>query len=434
MYFRKRRIFRYYVSILGISVLCTLAFIKNSFLECVLDPDMDISAQSTACLQQRYSFLELPPRNRINCSRIIRGDRDSIDQAVIDRITVKNKLTPMNESQYLNLTRDCKFYKNTRKFITFPLSRAEEHFPIAYSMVVHDQIEMFERLLRAIYTPQNIYCVHVDAKSQDIFKETVRAMANCFDNVFVASKLEKVVYASWSRVQADLNCMEDLLRSKVQWRYLLNTCGTDFPLKTNAEMVKILKMLNGKNSMETEETPNHKMRRWKFHFETDDHIHMTDTEKSPPPGNVRMFSGNAYIVVSRDFVRSLFEDPLLKEFVEWEKDTYSPDEHMWATLNRMARVPGSLPSHKKHDISDLTAIARLVKWQGHAGNVDEGAPYADCTGEYRRTVCIYGVGDLQWILQQHHLFGNKFDSSVDNNALQCMEQYIRHKTLYGTEL
>lgn len=43
-----------------------------------------------------------------------------------------------------------------------------------------------------------------------------------------------------------------LAQSSVPWKYLLNTCGTDFPIKTNAEMVLALKMLNGKNSMESE--------------------------------------------------------------------------------------------------------------------------------------------------------------------------------------
>ncbi|XP_053319727.1 beta-1,3-galactosyl-O-glycosyl-glycoprotein beta-1,6-N-acetylglucosaminyltransferase 3-like [Spea bombifrons] len=409
-------------------MLCTIAVRKYSTL-CLLE----VSSLNENCRQEYYASLELPPADPIDCPRIIRGDVEAIDQALIDRVLVKKRQAPITEEQYLRLTKDCKMYKKIRKFITFPLSKKEEDFPIAYSMVVHDKIDMFERLLRAIYAPQNIYCVHVDDKSPDIFKEAVRAITNCFDNVFVASKLEKVVYASWSRVQADLNCMGDLLNSKVKWKYLLNTCGTDFPLKTNAEIVKALHLLQGKNSMESEKTPEGKIARWTYHFEVDTDIHETDTKKSPPPDNVKMFSGNAYIAITRDFVKSLFNNPQVKKIIEWEKDTYSPDEHLWATLNRMPGVPGSVPSHQKYDTSDLLAIARLVKWQDHVGNVNEGAPYSQCTGTYQRGICIYGVGDLPWIVQQHHLFANKFDSLVDNNAIQCLEQYLRHKALYGEE-
>ncbi|MGH0150021.1 UNVERIFIED_CONTAM: hypothetical protein FKN15_016902 [Acipenser sinensis] len=124
---------------------------------------------------------------------------------------------------------------------------------------------MFERLLRAIYKPQNVYCVHVDQKSPENFTKAVGAIVSCLPNVFVASKLETVVYASWSRVQADLNCMKDLLATGVQWRYLLNTCGTDFPIKTNAEIVRSLRLLNGKNSLKSETTPEHKNTCWMYH-------------------------------------------------------------------------------------------------------------------------------------------------------------------------
>ena len=70
---------------------------------------------------------------------------------------------------------------------------------------------MFERLLRAIYHPQNIYCIHVDKKSSGELLEAVKKLSSCFPNVFVASKLIEVHYAHWSRVEADISCFEDLV-------------------------------------------------------------------------------------------------------------------------------------------------------------------------------------------------------------------------------
>ncbi|XP_069092816.1 beta-1,3-galactosyl-O-glycosyl-glycoprotein beta-1,6-N-acetylglucosaminyltransferase 3-like [Pleurodeles waltl] len=302
-------------------------------------------------------------------------------------------------------------------------------------MVVHGKIDMFERLLRAIYTPQNIYCVHVDDKSPEIYKKAVRAITSCFQNVFVASKLERVVYASWLRVQADLNCMEDLLKSQVQWKYLLNTCGTDFPIKTNAQIVRRLQALNGKNSMESEKPSGAKKERWTFHYEVHNSIVKTEILKSPPPIKTPMFTGNAYFVVSRDFVEYTFrKNTTVQQLLEWVKDTYSPDEHLWATLNRMPEVPGSSPYNSKYEMSDMNSLARLVKWAFLEGDISKGAPYPPCTGIHRSLVCVYGVGDLKWILQQHHLFANKFDSTVDNTAIQCLEEYLRLKALHESEL
>ncbi|KAE8296294.1 Beta-1,3-galactosyl-O-glycosyl-glycoprotein beta-1,6-N-acetylglucosaminyltransferase 3 [Larimichthys crocea] len=233
---------------------------------------------------------------------------------------------------------------------------------------------------------------------------------------------------------ADLNCMEDLLSSHIQWRYLLNTCGTDFPIKTNREMVQALTALQGRNSMETEVTREHKKVRWQYHYNVTDVITWTDVRKSPPPISVPMFQGNAYVVVSRAFVKHVMEDSEVQKFLEWEKDTYSPDEHLWATLQRIPSVPGSVPAHIKYDESDMNAIARVVKWGGLDGDVRNGAAYDPCTGTFRRGVCVYGAGDLQWLLRQRQLFANKFDPEVDDVAIRCLESVLRFRSIFhGSE-
>lgn len=368
------------------------------------------------------------------CSAIIHGDVEKSDEEGLSRL-LRKKHDALTETFYLSATQDCRAYIKDRGFITVALSEEERNFPIAYSMVIHDQIEMFERLLRTVYMPQNLYCVHVDKKSPEHFMRAVGAIVSCFPNVFVASKLERVVYASWSRVQADLNCMHDLLNSTVRWKYLLNTCGTDFPIKTNAEMVRALNMLNGQNSMESERTPGYKKARWEYHHNvTGSAVIRTGGKKSPPPISTPMFSGNAYVVVSREFVDHLFKNPEAKALLEWEKDTYSPDEHLWASLQRMPSMPGSTPHSDRYDMTDLNSIARLVKWSGLEGDIRKGAAYPPCAGAYRRDVCVYGAGDLNWILKQKHLFANKFDPSVDNVVLKCLEHYLRCKTLTGQSL
>ncbi|XP_067090512.1 beta-1,3-galactosyl-O-glycosyl-glycoprotein beta-1,6-N-acetylglucosaminyltransferase 3 [Osmerus mordax] len=389
------------------------------------------------CSQKRSLIVaDVAPQEYVDdlptCSAIISGDIEGLGKGNLSRLlTSRRKSRLHSEEFYLNVTQDCKAYVKDRGFLTTPLSEEERDFPIAYSMVIHEKIEMFERLLRAVYTPQNVYCVHVDQKSSKEFMNAVKAIISCFPNVFVASTLESVVYASWSRVQADLNCMKDLLNSTVKWRYLLNTCGTDFPIKTNAEMVQALKLLNGKNSMESEATNDYKKGRWQFHHNVTNTVIWTSVKKSPPPISTPMFTGNAYFVVTRDFVQHVMESKEVHNLLEWEKDTYSPDEHLWATLQRMPSVPGSKPANEKYHESDMISIARLVKWSYIAGDVKSGAPYPPCTGTYRRAVCVYGVGDLQWLLQQHHLIANKFDPEVDDVTIRCLESVLRHKAMHS---
>uniref|UniRef100_A0A8C9Z4D6 Beta-1,3-galactosyl-O-glycosyl-glycoprotein beta-1,6-N-acetylglucosaminyltransferase 3 n=1 Tax=Sander lucioperca TaxID=283035 RepID=A0A8C9Z4D6_SANLU len=399
-------------------------FLMGTFLSFVLwEAGLNRQSSSDLIIPQQFS-IDLP-----GCSAIISGDVEGKQGELEVLLASRKRQHRLSEDFYLNVTKDCPSYIENRGFITVPLSQEEKDFPIAYSMVIHEKIEMFERLLRAVYTPQNIYCVHVDQKSSKEFLKAVEAIVSCFSNVFVASKLERVVYASWSRVQADLNCMKDLLNSHVQWRYLLNTCGTDFPIKTNGEMVQALKALHGRNSLESEATNDYKKSRWQYHFNVTNTVIKTNVRKSPPPISSPMFTGNAYFVVTRAFVKHVMQDREVQQLLEWERDTYSPDEHLWATLQRMPSVPGSMPTNIKYDMSDMHALARVVKWSYLAGDMKDGAPYYPCTGTYRRAVCVYGVGDLPWLLKQQQLFANKFDPEVDDIAIRCMESVLHFKCL-----
>uniref|UniRef100_A0A4W6GB73 Uncharacterized protein n=1 Tax=Lates calcarifer TaxID=8187 RepID=A0A4W6GB73_LATCA len=244
-----------------------------------------------------------------------------------------------------------RIFKLSRKYLLFPLSQEEEDFPLAYSMVVHHKVQNFERLLRAIYAPQNIYCIHVDKKAAASVLSAIKAITSCFPNVFMVSKAVSVVYSAWPRVQADLNCMADLYNASTKWKYFINLCGQDFPLKTNLEIVRALRSLKGGNSLESEKLPGEKRWRVTVAHEIVDgkiqvllllsYVFITCQVKQPPPFNLPILSGNAYIVVNRGYIHSVLKDNRILALIEWAKDTYSPDEFLWATIQRIPGVPGS---------------------------------------------------------------------------------------------
>jgi len=107
-----------------------------------------------------------------------------------------------------------------------------------------------ERLLRLIYRPQNLYCIHADAKSSASVRRAIRAIASCFSNVFVASKSIDVHWAEFSLLEAELICLRELFERPEPWHYYINLMGREFPLRTNGELVKILKAYNGSNDVD----------------------------------------------------------------------------------------------------------------------------------------------------------------------------------------
>ena len=53
---------------------------------------------------------------------------------------------------------------------------------------------------------------------------------------------------------------------------------------------------------------------------------------------------------SRAFMEFVFNSPIAKELLDWSRDTYSPDEHYWATLNYNThlRAPGGYKGKWQH--------------------------------------------------------------------------------------
>ncbi|CAL1538206.1 unnamed protein product, partial [Lymnaea stagnalis] len=192
----------------------------------------------------------------------------------------------------------------------------------------------------------NVYCLSVDVKVSAEFLRATRRLANCLPNVFVSSRLENVVYAGMSRLMADLHCFQDLLRHPVTWRYVINSPGQQFPLRTNLEIVKILKLLNGTNDIlgVTGESRNPERYRTKWNYvanETSGDVRLVPTSVThePPPGDLDIVKCSAYGAFTRGFVEFVLENKLAADLLNWSKVVYSPDEIYWGTLNYNVASP-----------------------------------------------------------------------------------------------
>jgi len=246
----------------------------------------------------------------------------------------KHPKVKLPDQDFVDLASNCTEFKKSRGYHLEPINAEEASYPIAFNILLHTDLEQVEKLLRAIYRPQNIYCIHVDAKSPKTLHDGVRAVVNCFENVFIASKLEHIVYAGFSRLQADINCMHDLVQSSVPWKYLLNLAGLSFPLVTNAELVKVAKIYNGMNDIEG--ITRHILRS-RFENEWTEvngkQMKKTGRKNPKPPHDMDIVRGSAYGMFSREFVEFILNDQKAQDFLQWSKKTYSPDEHYWATLH-----------------------------------------------------------------------------------------------------
>ena len=184
----------------------------------------------------------------VNCARIVEGDPNEIYRA--QQYQESHPKIPRRDSDYIAMAQNCPVFKQERRYLSKPVSKEEEDFSIAYSIMVFKDFEQTERLLRAIYRPQNYYCIHVDKKSSLDVHRAAEAVSKCFDNVFLAPRPIDVQWGWFSVLEPDLQCMEELYNKYRKWRYFINLTGQEFPLKTNLDLVRILRVYNGTNNME----------------------------------------------------------------------------------------------------------------------------------------------------------------------------------------
>ena len=100
---------------------------------------------------------------------------------------------------------------------------------------------------------------------------------------------------------------------------------------------------------------------------------MTKTKKDDPPGtnihffqkknifivaNLKFYGGSAYLVATREFIDWSLHNETIRSIFEWSRDTYSPDEMVWASISRMPGAPGYRHPHAKWDLNELQVELR----------------------------------------------------------------------------
>lgn len=381
---------------------------------------------------------------KINCSKIIEGDANELAKAsrLLPHEAKLISLSDYEKRRCSSPTQNTKYHRNG--IIHNNLTALELSFPLAFTILTYENAEQFERLLSLIYRPHNIYCIHVDKKSSARFYETIKSIVNCYENVFIATELERIVYAGFSRLKADLNCMQDIYeltkrddenknssssrwqhehlsgKSLFDWKYLINLASSEFPLRTNTELVHILSLFDGRNDIEI---------MGKFHLErvkykwivNEKTMSMVRTSelKEAPPFNYTIVKGIAYCLFSRAFVEYALTDERAKSLLAWSQDTYSPDEWYWSTLQFNAQFgpPGTYANIAQQQ-RFVPTLSRYIGWR---------SLYA-CRGQLRHNICLFSIHDLSHIAKRNELFVNKLDLERDPLAFHCMrEWYLRRQ-------
>ena len=125
------------------------------------------------------------------------------------------------------------------------------------------------------------------------------------------------------------------------------------------------------------------------------------TQKKTVPDGIELYYGSAYIIATRDFIQWTSTDLVALNLIDWSRDTFSPDEIIWATLSRIYQqniVPNTethqLPRSSKipvaspnlggpsdgNSIEPQLSYSRAVKWEAQA--LKWNPPYPVCQARF----------------------------------------------------
>ncbi|CAF0878558.1 unnamed protein product [Brachionus calyciflorus] len=371
---------------------------------------------------------------KVNCKALFNYDLKEISKAeeILKQITLTDgNVETSSDSDFIVEKSQCENFKKARGY--YRHEDVDIDFPLAVTILAHESAEQLERILRTLYQPQNIYCIHIDKKSDKNLHNSIKSISDCFDNVFIASKTYDIVYMGHSRLKADVQCLKDLLmldnlinvvkhpnlfgKIVVDWKYAFNYVSSEFPLMTNRKLVQILKMYNGSNEIQILRDAHEYRHINKWIEDFKDYKLIKTSEKNPPiPNSYLLAKGYCSYIINKKFAEyAVFDEKALSLF-KWLETTLASDEYYWSTLQFNTQIYSEHGYIRDFNYSKYS----LVRYSGWYPNYK-------CNGKLRHGMCVFGIRDLANLISRNEFLINKLLLNVDPIAYQCMEEWFDEK-------
>lgn len=321
-----------------------------------------------------------------------------------------------DDTEMLIKTMDCDWVKKEMDN-NFFVSGEEKDFPLAFAINLNQYPRQVFRFLRVIYRPHNIYCMHYDAKASSVTKQVMFNVASCLGNVVISRKVEDVYWGWYTLEEAYFNCFSELMlaRKNYLWKYVITLCGKEVPLRTNAEIVAMLKPLNGTSSVQmvgADGLDDGKFK-WKWSLnKMTGWIAKKDEPFPPIPYGLKVYKSWAYVALSYQFVEHSLCSPVGRALREYMKDVKIPEENFYAMLFMQPETPGGYREEHKDNIFLVTTYIWL---DGDHHGLRRKLylalfPHTICAGKNVHNICMLAAKDLHRVSYRPGVPGQQSDS------------------------
>ncbi|XP_062295183.1 xylosyltransferase 2 isoform X2 [Scomber scombrus] len=306
------------------------------------------------------------------------------------------------------------------------LSKVENPVRVAFVLMVHGRaVRQLKRLMKAIYHRDHYYYIHVDKRSSYMHREVLQ-IAQQYPNIRATPWRMVTIWGGASLLKAYLRSMQDLL-SMLDWKwdFFINLSATDFPTRTNDELVAFLSQHRNKNFLKSHGRENARFIKKQgldrlFH-ECD--IHMWRLGERSIPEGLEVSGGSDWFALTRRFVEYVInsQDDLVSGLKQFYSYALLPAESFFHTVLGNSHMCDSLVDNN----------LRVTNWNRKLG----------CKCQYKHIVDWCGCSpndfkpqDLIRIQQltRPTFFARKFESTVNQEAIEILDTHLYGQYAPGT--
>jgi hypothetical protein len=225
---------------------------------------------------------------------------------------------------------------------------------LAYSISGYKLPNQFAWLMTAIRHADDLFIVHVDARTPAPVFAAMRGIAGEADNIVFIDR-QPVTWMGISLVEVELRAIRTALATRPSFDYLISLSMQDYPLKSRAEIVAALEAEPGRDYVTFEklsEQPFHMRRRpWLWCFERNGRLQRTIIPRLMPRDLQIAWKGPWWRILSRETCAWLIESPLTERYLAYLKNVQAPDEFFFQNLLMRGLGPDRLADGYRHFIS-----------------------------------------------------------------------------------
>lgn len=275
------------------------------------------------------------------------------------------------------------------------------------------------RLIRRLYSPNHYILVHVDSRAEYMHRE-VSKLTQLLPNLRMVKQRFSTIWGGASLLSMLLAALQELLDMADwrDWHFVLNLSESDFPVKTQEELVTFLAANRGSNFVKSHGREQDKFIKKQgldktFH-ECDTHMWRLGTRTLPL--GVQIDGGSDWICLNRDFASYVVSstDPLVAGLKSLFSYTLLPAESFFHTVLR----------NSEHCRTYIDNNLHLTNWKRKQGCKCQYKAIVDWCGCSPNDFLPEDWAKLEGTRQRQLFFARKFEPIIHQGIMNRVEAWV----------